>query len=61
MITFFTYYTSGMVLTSQRAVEAMERCVNELISHEGKELSFLRFTQLAIDKELSVASVATIK
>ena len=38
MITLFAYHTSGMVLTSQRAVEAMERCVNELISREGEEL-----------------------
>ncbi|XP_074615564.1 uroporphyrinogen-III synthase-like isoform X3 [Acropora palmata] len=29
------YHFRGMVLTSQRAVEAMERCVNDLISREA--------------------------
>ena len=37
---FCILYTSGMVLTSQRAVEAMEGCVNDLISREGEELNF---------------------
>jgi len=32
------FWRVGMVLTSQRAVEAMELCVTNFISHEGEAM-----------------------
>lgn len=52
------YHFRGMVLTSQRAVEAMERCVNELISREVWKNSLRNDWQ---DKAIFVVGEATAK
>lgn len=52
------YHFRGMVLTSQRAVEAMERCVNELISHEVWKNTLRNDWQ---DKAIFVVGEATAK
>ncbi|XP_015772125.1 PREDICTED: uroporphyrinogen-III synthase-like [Acropora digitifera] len=52
------FHFRGMVLTSQRAVEAMERCVNELISHEVWKNTLRNDWQ---DKAIFVVGEATAK
>lgn len=52
------YHFRGMVLTSQRAVEALERCVNELISHEVWKNTLRNDWQ---DKAIFVVGEATAK
>ncbi|XP_074615565.1 uroporphyrinogen-III synthase-like isoform X4 [Acropora palmata] len=52
------YHFRGMVLTSQRAVEAMERCVNDLISREVWKNTLRNDWQ---DKAIFVVGQATAK